>query len=479
MGKALESFVTSIAALEAAQHWPDVSALCRQWLAVYPNNSYHPYTNEVHKRHINALIEEGSFASAFAAYQLNRRDDKALALADGELLCCVVVRNEALRLPYFLAYYRQKAVTRFLIVDNGSTDGTLDYLLAQPDVYVWSSACSFRDANFGAAWFELLLRRYGIGHWVLIVDADELFYYPACEHISLPQLCDKLAQQAVKAYSALLLDMYSDKAIDQTHYKKGEDFLDVCPYFDRRFYHVQIPFQGPYMNQTGISGGVRRRVFGGTQGAYYLNKVPLLYYTPACVLTGGQHATSYPIEQISSDRGCVLHFKFFSSFPQYAATEAARQEHAKEALEYRRYANALAEEPALILYDSAHSVRFRDSAQLLELGIMQQQSPLASQPKPNNNRAVSSKQIPAYVNLGETWLAKGDAQKASAYYHKVIELDPHCVPAYHRLASIMQEAGRIDEALAVHEQALILTPNDFPLQLLVDDLKAQLAREHR
>ena len=169
---------------KAKKNWQGMIELCQQWLAHYPNNSYHSLANQVHKHYIHALIEEASFTSAFAEYQLERRDTNKLTIASNEVLCCVAVRNESMRLPYFLKYYRQKKVTRFFIIDNDSTDGTLEYLLAQADVHVWSSTLSFRDANFGAAWFELLMRRYGLGHWVLIVDADELLYYPCLLYTS-------------------------------------------------------------------------------------------------------------------------------------------------------------------------------------------------------------------------------------------------------------------------------------------------------
>ena len=74
---------------------------------------------------------------------LAAQDSKQIAIAAGDVLCCAVVRNEDARLPYFLSYYRQMGIARFLFVDNGSTDETLSLLLAQPDVYTWRSPHSF------------------------------------------------------------------------------------------------------------------------------------------------------------------------------------------------------------------------------------------------------------------------------------------------------------------------------------------------
>ena len=455
--------VKQLEILKAAKKWQKIIELGQQFLVQYPNNSYHFVADKVHKHYINALIEEASFTSAFAEYQLERRDTNKLTIASNEVLCCVAVRNESMRLPYFLKYYRQKKVTRFFIIDNDSTDGTLEYLLAQADVHVWSSTLSFRDANFGAAWFELLMRRYGLGHWVLIVDADELLYYPMCEKTSLPQFCERLSAQDAKAYNAILLDMYSDKTIDKTHYTVGHDFLDTCPFFDGQYYHIQRPFHGSFSTQTVYSGGVRKRVFGGDSRAYCLNKIPLLYYTEACILSGGQHATNYPIEQISSGRGCVLHFKFFASFFAYAIKEAKRKVHAAQASEYSTYAEILDDEHTVSLYDALHSVRLIDSEQLIELGIMRQVSFFENEYKLYSS-TDNDKQLVAYIKMGESWFTKGNTQKASSYYRKAIELVPRLEMVYHRLAQILQKGGQYKEAIVIYKQLLSFTPNDIALK---------------
>ena len=124
----------------------------------------------------------------------------------------------------------------FLRLTTVPTDGTLEYLLEQPDVYLWQSDLSFNAANFGAGWFEPILRMHARGHWCLIVDADEILYYPDCEHRSLAELCGCLDKKGKRALNAFHLDMYSDCAIRDTNYTPGRPFEEACPYFDRDFY---------------------------------------------------------------------------------------------------------------------------------------------------------------------------------------------------------------------------------------------------
>lgn len=331
---------------------------------------HHPNEARLHKQFVNVMLMQQGPDAVFRYYGLARRDSRYLSLPPGEILCCLVLRNELPRLPYFLEYYRKKGIGAFLAVDNGSSDGSFEYLLKQPDVYLWQSELSFNRANFGAGWFEPILRMYGQGHWCLIVDADELLYYPECERRSIADLCRQLDRKGKKAFNAIHLDMYSDVPVQDTEYTPGRPFEDVCPYFDRRFYHKCSDGAGPFHNQKAYFGGVRQRIFGEAI-EYYLSKVPLLKYDENCILAGGQHWTNLPVELMAVESGCLLHFKFFSSFHAYVSQEARRGEHYGDAEQYRGYEEGLRRQQSLIFYDPQHSVKLEDSAQLVRLGVMQ------------------------------------------------------------------------------------------------------------
>ena len=124
------------------------------------------------------------------------------------VLAFVVLRNEAARLPYFLDHYRDLGVAHFLMIDNGSDDGSTEMLAAQPDVTLWQTSASYRASRFGLDWLNWLLWRHGHGRWCLTVDADELLVYDQMETRKLPALTDQLERKARKGFGTLMLDMF-------------------------------------------------------------------------------------------------------------------------------------------------------------------------------------------------------------------------------------------------------------------------------
>ena len=81
--------------------------------------------------------------SVSACHRPNRADQPRK-----DILAASTMRNEMLRLPHFLDHHRKLGINHFLIVDNGSEDGTRDYLAGQPDVSLWSTDHSYRLSRF-------------------------------------------------------------------------------------------------------------------------------------------------------------------------------------------------------------------------------------------------------------------------------------------------------------------------------------------
>lgn len=297
---------------------------------------------------------------------LERMDTKPIKTEFNDILCFVVVRNEILRLPYFLKYYRNQGVSKFFIVDNDSTDETLEYLRQQPDVYVWHTDRSFNEAQGGLWWMELLLQNYGVNHWCLTLDGDEFIYYLDCETKNLHQLCAELDRQNKQALGAVLLDMYSQAPLRDVQYQSGQDPLEVCPYFDQKFYTFK---KTDIDGRIAYYGGVRERVFPLRKRMNYLHKVPLIKYDYHAKLHHGQH--SIENLELSEKTGCLLHFKYFQTFYETAKQESERGEYALDSLKYKKFAEVIEKNPDITLFNPDLSVKFEGSQQLLELGIIQ------------------------------------------------------------------------------------------------------------
>lgn len=343
--------------------WDAVIELCQRGLQTFNDIS------EFHKMMITAVENKHSTEEAWRWYDLRPARDRAVELADDDIICCITARNELLRLPRLLQHYRQLGVNRFFFIDNGSTDDSVSWLLDQPDVELWQSSLPFMRANYGSSWFELLLRRYGVGHWCLTVDTDEFLVYDGSPERDLRALCRDMQGRGQKALAGQLLDMYSEGPVREVQYQPGDDPLQWCPFFDRKPWHRLYENAGQYRNLRMLFGGPRQRVFPTSSG-YMLSKIALFYYEPERVLASGQHLTNLPAEQIAHNQMVLLHFKFFASFESYARGEAQREVHAMGGEQYKSYTRELDRDGDVSLYDSDHSLRYEGFEQLLALGIV-------------------------------------------------------------------------------------------------------------
>src|SRR5215471_18629433 len=97
-------------------------------------------------------------------HTLLRIDTRPINYDRREIRAFIVARNELLRLPQTLDHSRRLGVARFFVVDNGSTDGSKQFLLAQSDCHVFVTHGSHLESGYGVEWQNALLNEYGIYH---------------------------------------------------------------------------------------------------------------------------------------------------------------------------------------------------------------------------------------------------------------------------------------------------------------------------
>jgi hypothetical protein len=199
---------------------------------------------------------------AAALKYMKRVDTREIPHGTNEIRSFVVVRNEKLRLPSTLRHHRSLGVRRFFALDNGSTDGTLDYLCGEPDVHVFSTSSSYAESNYGLTWTNELLNAFGSGHWTLTIDADEQFIFPHYEGITLPQFCGFLDSIGAEAVPCLLLDMYPGVAIRDATHDPIRPLLETCNYFDHAPTGCTGPISAPTLKSPAESANACSRRTG-------------------------------------------------------------------------------------------------------------------------------------------------------------------------------------------------------------------------
>ncbi|MEX3017280.1 glycosyltransferase family 2 protein [Gymnodinialimonas hymeniacidonis] len=299
----------------------------------------------------------------------NRTD----SIREKELLCFVTLRNERIRLPYFLKYYRERGVSHFLFVDNDSGDGTREYLAEQPDCSVWWTDASYKRSRFGMDWINRLLRLYGHDHWCLTVDPDEFLVYPFSDTRPIPALTDWLQASSIKSFGAMLLDMYPKGPITAQPYAEGQNPFDIACWFDAGNYSIERNWD--YGNLW-IQGGPRARAFfqDNPERAPALNKTPLVYWQKHYTYASSTHmllprGLNLVYDEWGGEKasGVLLHAKFLDTFTKKAAEELERREHYAASAEYKAYADGLRENPDFWTKWSEKYINWR---QLEILGLM-------------------------------------------------------------------------------------------------------------
>ena len=305
--------------------------------------------------------------------QLRCLVNRTAKIAKGDILGAVTVRNEMMRLPHFLDHHRRLGVAHFLFVENGSDDGTREFLAEQPDVSLWSTPQSYKLSRFGMDWLTALQARYAHGHWCLTLDADEIFIYPHHDTRPLPALTEWLDREGRTSFGALMLDMYPKGRLSAHPYQAGDDpFATLC-WFDGGNYMIR---RKPDLQNLWIQGGVRARCFFGEKPrrAPTMGKIPLVKWNRRfAYVSSTQSLLPRRLNHVYADdggemaSGILLHSKFLNMVVEKSAEEKHRQEHFANSDLYNGYYNSLIDDPDLWCRASTRFISWR---QLEAMGLM-------------------------------------------------------------------------------------------------------------
>lgn len=252
------------------------------------------------------------------------------ALHGAKYVAVLTVKNEAMRVPYLLRYYRGLGIQHFVVIDNGSTDGLRESLAGEPDVSAYLAADGYKKARFGVDWVNEVLYRHCLGKWILFVDADE-FLVVADDAHDIPAVCAALERRGRRSLQTMMLDMYSDRLADENVIEVDQDPLEVCNLYDSSGYvrRFEVP-----SNTTWIKGGIRGRMFFANDlwAGPALNKTPLVKWRRGDAFLKSAHEL-FPRSLNGGHgpvHGALLHFKFTSEATSKAVDPVAASEHTSE-----------------------------------------------------------------------------------------------------------------------------------------------------
>ncbi|HTF82182.1 MAG TPA: glycosyltransferase family 2 protein, partial [Cytophagales bacterium] len=197
---------------------------------------------------------------------------------EDEVILYCFERNAKPYLSAFLKHYRSLGVRHFMMIDYGSTDGTLGLLQKQLDVTVYHT--DQQHSNFEPEIRQALIRKHNKEHWCLNVKINELFEYPCSDKIPLKRLLQYLKSNNYSCVAAPVLEMFTDQPL-----LGGESQDQLCFYYDlsnvikQDLYDIQLPRpqKDAVQPMENRHIGVRQQYVNSQHSKLLLVKHPLVF----------------------------------------------------------------------------------------------------------------------------------------------------------------------------------------------------------
>jgi hypothetical protein len=254
-----------------------------------------------------------------------------------------VMRNGEAWLQQFLAHHRLLGIKNFVILDNGSSDRSVEILSQQSDVLLLRSYAPYHA--YENSMKRYLAKRYCRGRWCLCLDVDELFDFPRSTEIPLSSLIGYLNHKGFNAAITQMLDMFSDKPLSKANIDPELSLRTQFPFYDlSAIAKTPYAFGGGSQTIMMHHGGIRKTIFGTSNG---LTKVSLFLMDGKIKPFVAWH---YALNARLADISCVImHFPFVNSFYSKVVEAVESRRYGYWTNEYTSYLDGLQKLPELCL----------------------------------------------------------------------------------------------------------------------------------
>lgn len=301
-----------------------------------------------------------------------------------------IMYNELYFLPKFLEHYRKLGIEKFILLDDGSTDGSLEFAAKQPDVMIVKSDFRFGEkaphpsngkmVNAYIAWRQALMVEYAQNQWSMHLDLDEFVHLPKGQ--SFNQLNEMMTDSKANILWGAMLDMYPKTWVDISDTNLTIDDIDW--YFDGRQHLKPTKFSTPPMvysgsrsrlcQQFGISQSkeklykkIIRKLLGNPYPRMGIQRKPIAINWH----NGMVFKNSHRIKHAKHDKKIlpIAHYKYTPNFVErveYAISSGAHFNASKGYKELRDLRTEMLRENSTFLTDN--SVQFIDYQSFLRTG---------------------------------------------------------------------------------------------------------------
>jgi len=270
-----------------------------------------------------------------------------------------VLRNERPVLDDFLRHYRGLGVDRFVVLDNGSTDGSVELLARQADVDLYQVRRRFLPLR-KQGWINRAIAQYGYDRWYVYADADEHLVFDSAGARSLADVIAFAESRGLRRLRGMLVDMYAPGPIFARTRGAG-CMAEAFPLYDGDTYRESL-----CKERISRKGGPRGRLNLDPE----LTKYPIFHIKHGEVFANPHHIYPYMDNFTSSCYIAILHYKFNANLVPKIYRALRTNCYFNGSAEYRHYFESMIEDGDLVLTYSG-SRAYGGPADLLACGLIE------------------------------------------------------------------------------------------------------------